>query len=240
MTAKPRLPQTLTIDKEIISLSGKKKPRLLFIPTASLDDAAYCEAIHNLYASLGCFVDMLLLYRDRPIQRAIKEKIINSDIIYVGGGNTLRMMKFWRQLHVDRYLNQARLGGAVLCGLSAGALCWFRQGSSDSRRFADAQNLTLIKVTGLHFFNALICPHYDVEKHRQPALKKMMRTTPGVAIALDNCAAIEIVDDQYRIITSARRKNAYKIFWHRGKYHKQTLEKNSCFRSVEELLVKQG
>jgi len=232
-----RMPRTLEIDREIVRLAGKNSPACLFIPTASMDDAGYCARVERQYSGmLDCRFRTLLLYRDRPPAYEIKRKILNSDIIYVGGGNTLRMMKLWRKLGINRYLDQARRKGAVLCGSSAGALCWFREGNSDSRRYSDNSDMTLIKVKGLNFIDALVCPHYDVEKNRQPGLKTMMKNTRGVAIALDNCAAIEIVDNQYRILTSARRKHAYKVYWHENRFFRQPLIEDGVLRSLVTLL----
>ncbi len=203
------------------------RPRALFIPTASLDDTDYCEAFRRQYGGeLGCRVDMLLLYQDRPARKHIREKILDADLIYVGGGNTLRMMKLWRSLGVDRYLDQARRRGAVQAGLSAGAICWFRYGNSDSRYYSNPDEAALIRVQGLHFINALCCPHYDAEANRAPALKMMMRRTPGVAVALDNCAAIEIDNDRYRALTSKRGAHAYRICWSAGHYHKEKLSRD--------------
>jgi dipeptidase E len=239
MVTKGKDPQTLSIDEEIVRLSGKKKPKVLFIPTASLDDEAYCQGISDHFGNrLGCSVDNLLLYREKLSQSQIREKILGVDIIYVGGGNTLRMMNLWRQLSIDKLINRARLKGTVLSGLSAGSICWFRQGNSDSRKFANKSDKTLIKVSGLDYVNALICPHYDVEKHRQPILKAMMRNTNGVAIALENCTAIEIVDNKYRILTPMMNKNAWKVFWHKGNYVKEKLNKNNDFLPLSDLLLK--
>jgi dipeptidase E len=239
MLPKGRVPQTLSIDEEIVSLSGKPKPRLLFIPTASLDDKAYCERINDHFGNrLKCRVETLLLYRNRPSASHIKQQILNADIIYVGGGNTLRMMNLWRQLGIDKLMNRARLQGTVLSGLSAGSICWFRQGNSDSRKFANKSDKTLIKVSGLGYADALVCPHYDVEKHRQPALKAMMKNTKGVAIALENCTAIKIVGDEYRIITSMKNKNAWKVCWHKGSYIKEKLAKNTELLPLSDLLMK--
>ena len=232
-----RMPRTQEIDREVVRLAGKRSPVCLFIPTASMDDPGYCARVERQYRGLlGCRFKTLLLYRDRPSASEIRDTILNSDIIYVGGGNTLRMMKLWRRLGVDHYLDRARRNGTVLSGSSAGALCWFREGNSDSRSYSDASDMTLIKVTGLHFVDALVCPHYDVERHRQPGLRAMMKKTAGVAIALDNCSAIEIVDDEYRILTSARRKHAYKIFWHKSRYYRIPLRKDGQFRKLAPLL----
>lgn len=236
MVPASREPQTMAIDQIIVKQSKQKSPRVLFIPTASEDNAEYCQAFRYQYEQrLGCKVQELLLYRNRPANKTIQSLITQSDIIYVGGGNTLRMMRLWRQLGLDIYLDKARKRGAVLCGLSAGAICWFRQGNSDSRKFKDENNKTLIKVTGLNYADLLMCPHYDVEKHRQPSLKNMMKTMPGVAIGLENCAALHIKDDQYRILASKKNKKAYLIYWQSGEYVKQVLKPSDRFQPLTEL-----
>ena len=118
--------ETTEIDQEIIRLSGKSKPRMLFIPTASSDSESYYNVVKNHFGtSLSCKVDVLYLLVNKPSRKEIEEKILSSDIIYVGGGNTLKMMKLWRKLGVDRLLKAAYDKGTVLCGLSAGAICWF-------------------------------------------------------------------------------------------------------------------
>lgn len=238
MVPKHREAQTLLIDQSIVQQVKRKSPKVLFIPTASEDNVEYCDAFRNQYENrLGCSVQELLLYRNRPSNRKIQMLIAQSDIIYVGGGNTLRMMKLWRQLGVDKALDKARKRGAVLCGLSAGAICWFRQGNSDSRKFKDGSNKTLIKVTGLNYADLMLCPHYDVEKHRQPSLKEMMKTTKGVAIGVENNAALHIKDDKYRILASKRNKKAYLIYWNQGEYIKKALKPSDNFQPLIELTV---
>ena len=88
----------------------------------------------------------------------------------------MKLLKIWRRLGVDEVLLEAYKRNVVLSGLSAGAICWFRYGSSDSRKFANP-NAGLIKIKGLNLFNALYCPHYDVEIDRKPHLKELMRKT---------------------------------------------------------------
>ena len=238
MVPKHRDAQTLSIDQAIVQQAKKKSPKVLFIPTASEDNSDYCDAFRHQYEyRLGCDVQELLLYRNRPAARKIQTLIKQSDIIYVGGGNTLRMMKLWRSLGIDKLLDNARKKGAILCGLSAGAICWFRQGNSDSRKFKDETNKTLIKVTGLNYADLLMCPHYDVEKHRQPSLKIMMKKTKGVAIGVENNAALHIKDDQFRILNSKKNKKAYLIYWLDGNYVKQALNPSEKFQSLNNLLI---
>ena len=230
--------ETTAIDREIIRLSGKSRPKLLFIPTASSDSETYYEAITRHFGvSLGCQTDVLYLLSNKLSGKEIEEKILSSDIIYVGGGNTLKMMKAWRKLGVDAALEEAYRRNIVLSGLSAGAICWFKHGSSDSRKFTNPE-AGLIKVSGLNFVSTLCCPHYHAEEDRIPHLKELMRKTTGVAIALDNCCAIEIVDDKYRIITSSSDANAYKVYYKKGEFHEEAIEKRKEFSPIETLLAK--
>ena len=230
--------ETTEIDQEIIRLSGKEHPKLLFIPTASSDSESYYEAIVEHFGNrLDCQTDVLYLIRDKPIIKEIKEKIFRSDIVYVGGGNTSKMMRIWRQTGVDVILCQAYEKGLVLSGMSAGAICWFRWGNSDSRRFTNP-DADLIRVTGLGLINALYCPHYDVEKDRKPDLKKLMYKVPGIAIAVDNCCAIEVIDNKYRIISSKPSANAYKIYWSKGRFFEKLIDKKEVFETLENLLNK--
>jgi dipeptidase E len=227
--------EVLSISQEIIRLSGKPRPRLLFLPTASLDDKAYIRAVESHFGrKLGCRVETLTLIKRSPPFSEIRRKILGADIVYVGGGNTLRMILRWKKLGVDRALREARARGKVLCGPSAGALCWFRQGNSDSRKFRNPK-AKLIKITGLGFLDALACPHYDVEKDRKPELREMMRKTPGVAIAIDNCAALEVVGDRYRAIASKTGANVYRVYWLKGKYFQVKMAKNRGWEPLAKL-----
>jgi dipeptidase E len=148
------------------------------------------------------------------------------------------MMTLWRKVGVDNILRKAHKKGVVLSGLSAGSICWFKCGNSDSRKFTSGSN-KLIKVTGLGFINALHCPHYDAEKHRQSDLKRMMKTTSKiVSIALENCCAIEVIDNKFRIIKSKPNAKAYKIFWKGGKYFKEEIVSKKEFENLDVLLKK--
>ena len=93
--------ETLAIDQWIVRLTKKRKPRALFVPTASGDAQGYCETFDNIYGEeLGCKTDHLLLLSNDRDAKQIEKKVLGADVIYVGGGNTLRMMKLWRKLGV--------------------------------------------------------------------------------------------------------------------------------------------
>ena len=100
--------RTTPLDREIVRISGKKSPRLLFLPTASAGCDEYCAAIYKQFSKrLGCKVDILLLVNTDPERARIRDRIAWADIVYVGEGNTLRMMKTWRRHGVDRALRSA-------------------------------------------------------------------------------------------------------------------------------------
>jgi dipeptidase E len=228
--------ETEEIDREIIRLTGKKHPKALLLPTASGDSLLYWETFQNYYGQkLGCQTDVLYLFKNNFSSREIREKILGSDIIYVGGGNTLRMLKRWRKLGVDKILEEAGRKGVILSGLSAGAICWFEYGNSDSRKFGPKKSTKLVKVRGTGFLPSMACPHYDVEKSRRHSLRRMIKENGGLSIALENCSALEVVDDQYRVITSSKNARAYRLYRQNGKVVEEELPNDKKFRPLEEL-----
>lgn len=231
--------ETLPIDRVIVKLAGKKRPKALFIPTASNDSMGYWETFQGVYGKrLGCETDVLFLIREKLSQKKIKEKILSADIIYVGGGNTLRMLRVWRKYGVDELLRKAHEKGSILSGLSAGAIAWFRYGSSDSRRFMKngKQMESLMRVSALGFLPFTVSPHHIREKKlRDPGIKKIMQRTPGVALALDDNSAILVQDGRYEILRSQSRVNVKKVFRKKGKVEWKNLEESG---TLEDLATK--
>jgi dipeptidase E len=228
--------ETRKIDEEIIRLTGRKNPRALLLPTASGDSETYYPTFKRYYGSiLGCKTDVLYLLKEKPSITEIQKKVSEADIIYVGGGNTLRMLKVWRKNGFDKILGKALRQGKVLSGVSAGAICWFKYGNSDSRKFGSQKSTQLIKLKCLNYIPLMACPHYDSQPHRQSSLKKMLRKTGGLAIALGECAAMEINGDFYRIVTSKKNAVAFRLFRNRGKVVQEPLELNGKFRPLSEL-----
>ena len=136
---------------------------------------------------------------------------------------------------MDKILEEAGGKGIILSGLSAGAICWFEFGNSDSLILGSKKSKDLIKVRGIGFLSSMACPHYDVEKARRPSLFRMIKKYGGLSIALENCSALEVVDDHYRIIVSSKNAHAYKVYRHSGKVIEQELPKDKKFRPIEEL-----
>ena len=233
--------QTLDIDKEIVELSGKERPRALFIPTASSDSVEYWEAFDRAYGGeLGCDTDVLYMLGKRPTQERLQDAVLGADVIYVGGGNTLKMMRRWRLLGVDKLLEAAYAGGTVLAGLSAGCICWFSYGHSDSMSFyTDGDDWSYIRVKGMGFIDAFGCPHYNGEE-RQQDFQAMMRRHPGIGagigIGVEDCCALEVVDGSYRIITSRQGAVAHRIERSRGGLLVNEIPQSKAFAPLADLL----
>ncbi len=223
--------KTFAIDREIIRLAQKKHPKLLFIPTASSDSENYYKGVEKYFGKkLGCKTDVLYLIKETPSPKAIKNKILGADIIYVGGGNTLKMMKLWRHLGVDKLLGTAWGKGTVLCGLSAGSICWFDSGHSDSMSFYNPKKWEYINVRGLGFIKGIHCPHYNSQTFgvlRKNHFRKMIQKIGGMGIAIDNNCAIEFIDDKYRVITSKKSAKAFRVFKKHGKIVSKRIEQKN-------------
>jgi len=237
-TGRDGLPvETTAIDREIIRLSGKKKPLALFFPTASTMPEVSWDTFKKHYGGrLGCRTDVAWL-KAGAAPAGIRAKIMRADIIYVGGGNTLKMLKLWRRLGVDRMLAEAGRRGKVLSGLSAGGICWFARGNSDSPRFS-AGTKALMRVRGLGLLPGLtFCPHYDVEKHRRPSLRKMAARYGGSSVAADNCAALEFAGGRWRVLTSKKQAAVRLLRRRRGKVTEAGLPCDGVYRPYAALFA---
>lgn len=229
---------TAAIDREIIRLSNRRNPKLLFIPTASSDSERYWKSVRECFGGfLKCKTDVLFLIKGRLAHEQIREKILSADVIYVGGGNTLQMMRVWRRLGVDELLRTAYENGTVLSGISAGAICWFDSGHSDSMSFYNPQKWTYINVRGLGLIKGIHCPHYNGMTRGVPRRKhfrELIRKTGGMGIAIENNCAIEFLDGRlYRVVTSKTYARAYKVYKSCGQVVAKQIRQQSEFTSVE-------
>ncbi|MFN8388781.1 MAG: peptidase E [Bdellovibrionota bacterium] len=229
--------ETRAIEREIVRHARKRSPRLLFIPTASSDDESYWQSVNKRFRPLGCRTDVLMLLRDKPKREEIEAKIRNADIVYVGGGNTLKMMRLWRRLGVDELLRAAYRRGAVMCGTSAGSICWYEAGHSDSMAYYNPASWQYIKVRGLELLPGIHCPHYDshtLQVPRRVDFQRMLSKTGGLGIAIENCCALEYVDGRLnRIISSRKGARAYLVYKHRGTIIERQIDSSMFGRKLK-------
>ena len=199
---------TLKIDKYIVSLVNKETKKVLFIPTASGDMASYIEKFKDYYQSLGCEVDCLLLSQTDN-DNLIRSKIFSSDIIYIGGGNTARMMRIFKRCKVNEYLTLAYERGIILTGLSAGAMAYFTNGYSDSNRSTNPEaSLCLVKC--LNLIPYCFCPHYNEEERK--SFDEFVNNKNFNGLALDDDVALVVIDEKIKgVIKANENNNGYYI-----------------------------
>lgn len=196
--------ETRAIDEAIVSLTDKLTPRVLFLPTASHDHSGYIQEVQKAYTALGCTVEALCLWNSPPDPSSIRNALLNADIVYVGGGNTLSMLNLWHTLHVDDILREAWARGVVLSGLSAGALCWFAHGVTDQVGHGTD---SLAWMNGLGLIPYTLCPHYD--EPFWAAFDCMAQQAPTPAIALENGSALMVLDGRMTVLHARENVSAW-------------------------------
>jgi aminopeptidase N len=188
----------------ILGLTGKRKPKISFLPTASGDSSAYIARFYATFARLNCTAVHIPLFARTP---DLKKVLLSSDAIFVGGGNTKSMLATWNEWRIQDFLHEANENGIVLAGTSAGAICWFEQGVTDSWE----DDIKILSCMGM--LKGSCCPHYSGEPERKPAVKKLLKS--GLlkqGIALDDGAAAHYVNGELQsIIVTDKKASAYEI-----------------------------
>jgi peptidase E len=188
-------------------LSGSSTPRICVLNTASGDDPAVYLRTYDLFAEIPGRVSHLQLF-PMPNTADPEDLLLSQDVIFVGGGSVANMLAVWRVHGLDRIMRAAWQAGIVLSGVSAGAICWFTGGTTDSfgtdlRPFTD----------GLGLFSPSFCPHYDSEPGRRPLYQSLVASgalPPG--IACDDGAAAHYVDDELaEIVTDRPAARGYRV-----------------------------
>lgn len=239
--------ETYTIDKEIVEIVGRDKPNFLFLAHSQDKEAveeSYFITMRNIYETkFGC--ECKHLKRKDLIDKEKVDELVNwSDIIYEGGGNTLDMINLWKETGFDEILQKAWENGKVMCGVSAGANCWFKECSSDSLQIKYGKDYPLIKVDCIGLIDGLFVPHCD-ESGREENVKEFLKDSLEVGILISNCCALEIIDDKYRLVTSesiekVMKPYGLKTYWKDGKYITEEINNSSEFKELKDLLSKKN
>ena len=195
---------SLKIEKFIISLCSKKRPKICFIPTASGDNSLYKLNFYRAFSKLNCITNHIDFFSRTE---NLEEKILSQDIIYVGGGNTKSMLAVWKDWNLHKILHNAYEKGIVMSGVSAGAICWFDKGITDSF----AEELRIIDCLG--FVDGIACPHFDEEKDREPYVNEIIRrgSIKSCICIEGNCALHIKNDSEYYSIDFGNGKKCFVL-----------------------------
>ena len=183
---------TLKIDEYIANLAkvhaGERRANALFFGTASHDSMPYFNSFRKTYTSVFDIKAEvgLLVYGEMNMQK-IKDKIEAADCIYVGGGDTVFMLDLWRKKGVDKLLIEAYNNGKIICGLSAGAICWFSDMYTDYE-IMRGKSASYSLHKGLGVIDGLITPHFD--ERENDFTEAFIKSDLKSAFAIENDAAI--------------------------------------------------
>jgi len=191
-------PSNPLLDDYVLSLARRRRPRLLFLPTASGDTTGQINAFYARFAGRSCEPEHLSLFRLGELERPLAELVLAQDIVYAGGGSLRNLLALWRAHGLDELLVQAWRRGTVLAGLSAGAMCWFAGGVSRS----DGAPAPL---AGLGLLPGSLTVHADGEPERLPVWLAALRSgeLPG-GWALDDGVGLLFHGERVARVVSSR------------------------------------
>src|SRR5918992_1048728 len=204
MALPPELDNLLLVEY-FLEQTRRRKPKVLYIGTATGDSETGKLRFYAGFSRFECRPSHLPLFARTP--RDLESLVLEQDAIFVGGGNTRSMLAVWRDWGLDRSLRSAWEHGVVLGGGSAGSICWFEHGMTDSI----AGPLTALPCLG--FLPGSNCPHYDSEPMRRPAFRKLVaRGNIADGVAADDGVALHYIDGKLaRAVSSRPRARGYRI-----------------------------
>jgi len=169
----------------MLALLAPERPRICLLPTASGDATDQIHAFRNSLGERDCELSHLSLFRLEQAPVTVRELLLSQDLIYVGGGSMVNLLAIWRAHGIDEILVEAWRRGIVLCGQSAGAMCWFRSGISRSGGSAAT-------VAGLGVIEGTLSVHYHRDPERREALRRRIGAAGGVGYGVDDHAGLLI------------------------------------------------
>jgi peptidase E len=198
-------PDNPLLDDYVLSQSRRSKPRICFLGCASGDASAHVEKFYRAFSQQRCEPTHLPMFDTPPPD--IARIVPRQDVFYVGGGSTRNLLVLWREWRLDRLLAREWRQGKVFAGVSAGSLCWFESGVSDSFGPRLAPVHALGWIPGSH------CPHYDGESERRPAYHALVRAgrLPAGYAADDGAALHFIGRTLHRVVSSRPNAKAYRV-----------------------------
>lgn len=210
-------PDNPALDLYVLRQALATRPAIAFLGTARGDADANLVSFYRAFSGHDCRPSHLPLFERTP---NLRDYLLRQDIIYVCGGNTKSMLAVWRDWGLPALLKEAWEGGTVLAGVSAGAICWFQQGVTDS--YAD--RLAVLECLG--FLEGSCCPHYDGERERRPAYHDfLLKGDVAPGIALDDGAAVHMVEGAvHRVVASRPQARGYRVRLRDGVVQEEPLE----------------
>lgn len=193
------------LDDYVLELSGSGRPKVCFLPSASGDADHYIVRFYRAFPAERCEASHISLFRREQGPEDLRAHLLEQDLIYVGGGSVISLLGVWRAHGLDTILREAWERGVVLCGLSAGSLCWF---SNAVTGFHGAPR----QVEGLGLLPFSNCVHYERDSSRRSAYHDFLRAGMRPGYAAEDGAALHFVDTElHRVIASRPEARGYRL-----------------------------
>ena len=218
--------ETKEIDEEIVKMTEKENPNFLFIGLASSFSDSYYDIVKVIYKNLGCNTVYLKKKNILNNPDIVRNKIESSDIIYFGGGDTIKLLENLKEYNMIPLIEKAIERGCVLAGVSAGAIMMCKEGYSDSYKIRGESD-SFDFVPGLGFINISFCPHYEENSDRKHDLIEDLENKNRVVYAFPNNTAMKIIDNSYEIIKSDTSKNVFEVTLKDKKLEEKIVEKGT-------------
>lgn len=186
----------------IKELSAKSNPHVLYLPTAGFDDLSDRAKIADLFEQCGCTVSDLLLTDTSLTHEQISNAVLNTDIVYAGGGNLRFLADTWRSTGAFGILRAAYERGIIMSGYSSGAMCWFNMGWDDCGEGGKYEFVTLDGI-----LDYCCCPHFESSNWSRFAVE--VRSCGLSGIALENGAALVYRDGAFSTVCGTDGGSVY-------------------------------
>jgi dipeptidase E len=192
------------LDEFALSLTGEDEPRVCFMPTASGDADHYIVRFYNAFRERSKPSHVSLFRRERGVED-IREHLLSQDLIYVGGGSVISLLGTWRAHGIDEIVREAWEAGVVLCGLSAGSLCWFAEALTGFHGEPD-------RVEGLGLLPFSNTVHYDAQPARRSAFRRALLEGMCSGYAAEDGAALHFCGTELaQVVASRPNARAYRL-----------------------------
>ena len=210
-------PDNPLLDEYVLGLTGSSRPRVCFLPTASGDADHYVVRFYRTFSEHGCDTSHVSLFRRDQGASDIHRHLMTRDVIYVGGGSVISLLGTWRAHGLDETLRRAWAAGVILCGLSAGSLCWFDHGVTSFH--GDARS-----VRGLGLLSGSNCVHFDKEPCREKAYRRLLSEGMPAGYAADDGIGLHFLGRRLaRVVSSRAGAMAHRMRWRDGRVERRSL-----------------
>jgi dipeptidase E len=193
------------LDEYVLGLCCSERPKICFLPSASGDADHYVVRFYRAFPAERCEASHISLFRREQGPEDLRSHLLSQDLIYVGGGSVVSLLGVWRAHGIDQILREAWEAGVVLCGLSAGSLCWFDEAVTG---FHGAPQ----RVEGLGLLPFSNCVHYEATSARRLAYHEMLRAGMRPGYAAEDSAGLHFIGcELHRVIASRPAARGYRL-----------------------------